>query len=142
MLFFVLLCCGVIVMVWTLGDKPVSEEIELIIALTVIFVFIGLFMLWNFIVMWTSVTIDEKGVHRSFWGRFRKRTIQWEEIQDIRQIVTIKGVSMWVFFSKTNLEGKGLTKCRMRRDNIWLMYSEELQKTVKHYSGKEISKKH
>jgi len=138
---FILLILGCIAFTLPWWDGPPNESLTLgifiITSIPLILLPLGLF-LYAFIRMWPIVVIDEKGLHRSLLGKFFKKNLLWEEIVCIRNIRTLGSAVMWTFFSKSDITGMGVGRCRLRRDNVYLMYSDKLQSLVTRYYGKAI----
>jgi len=123
-------------------SEPEDRGWEMIVLTVMLFLLPISLQVWGIIIGCPIVTIDEKGLHKALFGKFLKKSILWEEVKHIYNsdfMPAGRGAAViWVFFSKVNLEGKGITRCRLRRDNIYLIYSNELQEAVKFYGGVEI----
>jgi len=137
---FIFFLIGLSVYLWMMIDRargnPSVSIIAIIVGSVMLLVVPFLLFLYSFITMWSIVTIDEKGMHKALLKRFFKKTILWEEMVEIRTIRTIG--SPWVFFSKSVISDMSLSRCKRRRDNIWVMYTQKLEKLVIHYSEKSM----
>ncbi len=80
--------------------------------------------------MWACVILDETGVTKTLLGR-KIRYIKWEDVKEIKVITPNWGYTNWLFISKVPLNNYSLTKCRLRRDNIYLVINEEVLSIIK-----------
>ena len=81
------------------------------------------------------VKINEKGVTRSIFGFFGKRTILWEEMVEIR----LKSYSgTWLFFSKQPLEHLYYNDVIKRKDVIQATMTAEIVNAIRFYTNQEI----
>ena len=135
-MFFV--SCGTYALMWVWQNETLTKLIFIICTIMLVIVpFILLVLL--FFLYGLPVTIDEIGLHRSLFGKYLKSEVKWQEVKDIKVIKRPGTVVVWSVFSKTSLGNiRHLDRCLFRRDNIYLVYSEELRKTVMHYYGTDI----
>lgn len=134
---FICLLLGMFAFALACGDDLVKNN-DLWVVVLLTFGLLGLpFILfaWGFLMGFPKVIVDEKGLHKSLLGVFFKKTILWDDIKHIKVINTF---IPWVFFSKSNIDGMGITRSRLRRDNIFVVYSKELVSMVKQYGNKDI----
>lgn len=129
-IFFILACVA-----FTLPFLGTNDSFSLGVFVTLLIVLIIFFLLfvYSFITMWPVVIIDEKGMHKSLLGLFFKKSVLWEEIKCVRNIRTLGSVASWTVFSKSDISKMGISRCRLRRDNIYFMNSEKLQDLVKQF---------
>ena len=84
--------------------------------------------------MWPCLSFDEKGIQKTLLG-IKIKYISWEEVVEVKVIsTTVK----WIFISKTPLKNYALTRCRLRRDNVYIVETEEIIKTIKRYAPKNV----
>jgi hypothetical protein len=84
----------------------------------------------SFLQMWPCVKFSEKGIEKTFFGKM-VRFIKWDDVYEIRKIKT--GIAEWLFFSKINLEGISIDSCKSRKDNIYIVNTKEIEKTIKRF---------
>jgi hypothetical protein len=85
----------------------------------------------SFLQMWPCVKFSDKGIEKTFFGRM-VRFIKWEDVYEIRKIKT--GIAEWLFFSKTNLEGISIDRCRSRKDTIYIVSTKEIEIVIKQFA--------
>ena len=79
--------------------------------------------------------ISEKGVKKSLFKVFRKTEISWDEMYEIRCYGMI---DIWIFFSKTCLEGMLYNNIIKRQDILQIEYSKEIVELIRSFTDKEI----
>ena len=92
----------------------------------------------SFLQMWPCVEFSEEGIEKTFFGKM-DRFIKWDEVYEIRKIKT--GISEWLFFSKINLEGKSIDKCRSRKDNIYIVNTKEIEEVIMRFAPSRLLQK-
>ena len=122
---------------WIWANDTITPLSEVVFIVMLLIVPLALF-LWLCIAYGACVIIDEKGLHKSFLGRFFRKSILWEEILCISVKKTYNPYFQWVFFSKSDIMAKSMNKCALMRDNIHIQYSPKLNELVKKYYGKEL----
>jgi hypothetical protein len=92
----------------------------------------------SFITMWPCVEFCKKGIEKTLLGK-KQRFISWEEIYEIRRINA--GITVWIFFSKVSLEGKKITACRLRKDNIFVVSTPDVEQTINRFAPSRLLQK-
>jgi len=132
MVFFFVLCCIIaLIPIFVMGYGE-NDTLYRIVVLAFCIVF-AIFCVFVFLDQWAIIVVDKTGLKKSLLGKHRK-SIAWEEIVDVKLFGTLGGG--WIFFSKTDLTGKSLDKCRkLKKTNITMRMSPEFYDAVKYYSG-------
>lgn len=79
--------------------------------------------IWSFITMWPCLSFDEKGITKTLLGK-KLKYIEWKEIVEIKRFR--QGFVKWLFISKVSLENYSIFRCRLRRDNVYIVETEEI----------------
>lgn len=79
--------------------------------------------------------ISKKGVKKSLFKIFKKTEISWEEMHEIR---CYDMISVWIFFSKTSLEGLPYNDIIKHKDVLQIEYSKQLIELIRSFTDKEI----
>ena len=109
--------------------KENGGKINSIIFIGIVMLFIvpiSLF-LWSLFTMTCKITIDETGVTRRLFG-IRQRFIAWEEVKEVR----LKNF-VWLFISKKHLGNWNLSRCRLSKDTIYLIFGKKVVACLKKY---------
>lgn len=81
------------------------------------------------------VTVDERGIHKSLFGRFFKKNFSWNEINSM---MVMNRVDTWLFISKVDMKGFGYNKLLKHKDIIQLGLRPSLLKAIRRYTDMEI----
>lgn len=137
-IMFIFLLLGIFAFLWFYFDSTEDEKTRLIIPLIIMLIFLplGLFI-WSFITMWACIEFDETGVSKTLIG-IKIRYIKWEDVKDFKLVSSNGGFTQWLFISKVPLKNYSLTRCRLRRDNVYLMSNEEVINSIKKIAPKDI----
>ena len=81
------------------------------------------------------VTIDEKGIHKSLFGRFFKKDFSWDEINSM---MVMNRVDTWLFISKVDMKGFGYNKLLKHKDIIQMGLRPSLLNAIRRYTDMEI----
>lgn len=86
--------------------------------------------------IFSIITIDEFGVHRSFLGRFFKLNISWDEM---KEVFFINGLAQYIWFSKTEtLSTINYWKRHKVKDTIPISISKKRLAVIKQYIKQPI----
>jgi hypothetical protein len=137
---FIFLLLGIISFLWFYFDSTSNEKSKLLISLIVLLLILPLCLfVWSFVTMWACVILDETGVSKTLLGK-KIRFIKWEEVKEIKVITPNWGYTNWLFISKVPLFNYSLSKCRLRRDNIFLVINQEILSIIKEKAPNEVIK--
>lgn len=84
--------------------------------------------IWLAFAFFPKIKVDNEGFTKYLFG-IKIKTIYWNEIICIKN--NFNGTyGQWLFFSKSNIERYSLSRCRLRRDNIYFYVTFEKIKIV------------
>lgn len=106
--------------------------------------FVCIFMLgilptltWIFMIHrgFSIIEINETGIHKSLFIIFRKKSILWDEVKELR---IIHMVDTWLFIGKIEMGQMCYDKLVNHKDVLHLTYSEIVYTALRQYCDKEI----
>ncbi len=80
--------------------------------------------------MWPCLSFDEKGITKTLLGK-KIKFIEWKEVVEIKRFR--QGFAIWLFISKVPLNHYSISRCRLRRDNVFIVETEEIINIIQKY---------
>lgn len=77
-----------------------------------------------------AIVVSERGITKSLFRVFHKREIKWEELYELRLIGLF---SVWLFASKSSLEGLDYHQIIKRKDTIQITFSKKIFNGIRQY---------
>lgn len=132
-IFCVMCLCFLILCYFTFETEDFLTCLPLFLFLGAIFpIFL---IVYTIVSLCPSISFSEKGVTKTLMGK-QLRQLSWDEIKEMRAIS--KGIAVYIFFSKSELEGLSPWRSSQRKDNIYLIYSEKVLKAIRQYTDQAI----
>lgn len=92
--------------------------------------------IWSFITMWPCLSFDEKGITKTLLGK-KLKYIEWKEIVEIKRFR--QGFAIWLFISKVPLKNYSISRCRLRRDNVFIVETEEIINIIQKHTSDYVN---
>jgi len=92
--------------------------------------------IWSFVTMWPCLSFDEKGITKTLLGK-KLKYIEWKEIVEIKRFR--QGFAKWLFISKVPLKNYSISRCRLRRDNVYIVETEEIINIIQKHTSDYVN---